>query len=179
MFKRILFGVLIAIHCAGELWCAEQSPLTPVREIRLPVSSSRGNWIPLTDAARQNFAMRLAPDQSLLVFDSDISGNWSFVRIRRWWADAPVSEVIQVPAWSSADAKHLSRVFVDIQVTSDGRYAAAFAGAEWMDKSEFIFHVPRSYLMRQTDTIITVIDLDRWQIVKTCHTAPLASVVSY
>lgn len=176
MLKRMFIGVVsMAMLCAGNLWCADHGQLVPFQKFRLPVSTTRGYWRPVTDAARKQFAMRVAPDESILVFDSDTSGNWPLVRIEKWWTEKPISEVIQVPAFSSADTKHIDRVFVDLQVTPDGHYAVAFAGAKWMDKSEFIFHAPRGYMMRQPDTIITVIDLDQWRIVKTGHTAPLAS----
>jgi hypothetical protein len=108
-------GVPIAALCAGNLWCANQDRLSPLRETRLPVSSSRGHWFPLTDNARQQFAMRVAPDQSILVFDSDTSGYWPLVRVRKWWTENPANEVIQVPAWGSADARHIDSVFVEAQ----------------------------------------------------------------
>lgn len=114
--------------------------------------------------------MRVAPDQSLLVLDSDTSGNWPLIRVRKWWTDTPVNEVLSVPGWAAADAKHMAQIKVDLQITPDGRYAIAFAGAVWMGKSDFIFHAPIGYVARKPDTIITVIDLNQWKIVSSVHT---------
>jgi hypothetical protein len=125
-------------------------------------------------SSRQHFSMRVAPDQSLLVLDSDTSGNWPLVRTRKWWTDNPASEVLSVPGWKADDAKHMASILVDLQITPDGRYAVAFAGAVWRRKSDFIFHAPRGYVARKPDTIITVIDLNQWKIVSSVHTTGLA-----
>ncbi|MGD0858382.1 MAG: hypothetical protein ABR912_03590 [Terracidiphilus sp.] len=154
-----------------------QTELKPLREIRLPVSSLRGAYAhyPIPDmSAKQFFSMRVAPDQSLLVLDSDTSGNWPLVRLRKWWTDNPVNEVLSVPGWKAADAKYMDSVLVDLQITLDGRYAVAFAGAVWRKKSDFIFHAPSGYVARRPDTIITVIDLSQWKIVSSVHTMGLA-----
>jgi hypothetical protein len=52
-------------------------------------------------AARDHFSLRVTPDQSLLVFDSDTSGNWPFVRVKKWWTENPVSEVLKIPGWTA------------------------------------------------------------------------------
>jgi hypothetical protein len=118
--------------------------------------------------------MRIAPDESVLVLDSDTSGNWHLVRIEKWWTNTLPTDVLSVPGWNSTDAKHLEELRVDLQITPDGRYAVAFAGAQWMAKSDFLLHAPRNYVMRQPDTIATVIDLEQWKIVATTHTASIA-----
>lgn len=43
-----------------------------------------------------------------------------------------------------------------------------------MEKSDFLLWAPKSYVARKPDTIITVIDLERWQIVDSIHTASTA-----
>jgi hypothetical protein len=155
-------------------FCAfAQTELKPIREIPLPVSSSRGSYahFPIRDmAARQFFSMRVAPDQSVLVLDSDTSGKWPLVRIRKWWTDKPASEVLYVPGWSSADAKHIDSIHVDVQITPDGRYAVCFAGAYWMEKSAFLLRAPSGYVARKPDVVITVVNLEQWKIVNTIHT---------
>ena len=170
-------GILQVVRTAA-IWgfasvCAfAQTELKPLREIPLPVSSSRGSYahFPIPDmAARQFFSMRVAPDESVLVLDSDTSGKWPLVRIRKWWTDKPVSEVVDIPGWSSANAKHIDTIHVDVQITPDGRYAVAFAGAVWMEKSEFIFFAPSGYVARKPDTIVTVVDLEQWKIVSSVH----------
>jgi len=154
-----------------------QTDLKPAHEIHLPVSSSRGSYahFPIPDmAARQLFSMRVTPDQSLLVLDSDTSGQWPLVRLRKWWTDTPVTEVLSVPGWSSADAQHLDSIHVDLEITPNGRYAVAFAGANWMEKSAFLLHAPGGYVARKPDTIISVIDLHQWKVMNSIHTTGMA-----
>ena len=113
-----------------------QTELRSTHQIRLPVSSSRGSYdhFPYSGMnSREHFSMRVVPDQSLLVLDSDASGNWPLIRLRKWWTDAPATEVLSVPGWSSIDANHLNSINLDVQITPDGRYAVAFAGAYWME----------------------------------------------
>ncbi len=165
-------AVCVAILCGSTLACAQT--IQPQREIHLPVPLSRGsyNHWPIPElSAREHYAMRVAPDQSILIFDSDTNGNWPLVRTKRWWTDKPTSEVLDVPGWSAADKKYLNDIYVDVQVTPDGHYAVAFSGAAWQEKSDFLFHAPRDYVARKPDTIITVIDLQNWQIVKSIHAA--------
>src|ERR1700722_12058383 len=96
--------LITAIISGSASVCAlAQTELKPAQQIHLPVSSSRGSYVhfPIPEmASRQYFSMRVAPDQSLLVLDSDTSGKWPLVRLRKWWTDAPVSEVLIVPGWS-------------------------------------------------------------------------------
>jgi hypothetical protein len=172
---RLLTTVII--WGSASVCALAQTELKPAQQIHLPLPSSRGsyNHFPYSEMdSREHFSMRVAPDQSLLVLDSDTSGKWPFVRLRKWWMDAPVSEALSVPGWSSADAKYLNSVNIDVQVTPDGRYAVAFAGAYWMDTSAFLLHAPRGYVARKPDTIITVIDLEQWKIVNTIHTMGMA-----
>jgi hypothetical protein len=122
-------------------------------------------------AAKKNFSMRVAPDQSLLVLDRDATGRWPLVRLRGWWTGKPVSEVLEIPGWSAGDAKHIADIVVDLQVTPDGRYAVAFAGALWMNTSSFLLRAPKGYVERKPDTVITVVDLERWRVVTSVHTA--------
>lgn len=154
-----------------------QTELRSTHQIRLPVSSSRGSYdhFPYPGMnLREHFSMRVVPDQSLLVLDSDASGNWPLIRLRKWWTDAPATEVLSVPGWSSIDANHLNSINLDVQIMPDGRYAVAFAGAYWMEKSAFLLHAPSGYVVRKPDTIITVIDLEKWKIVSSIHTIGIA-----
>jgi hypothetical protein len=156
-----------------------QTEIKPMREVHLPVTSSRGSYshYPLPGlAARDHFSWRIAPDQSILVFDSSTSGDWPLIRLKKWWTEDPASEALKIPGWTAADKKDLGQIYVDIQVTPDGRYAVTFSGAMWRDKSDFLFHAPRGYVQRPSDTIITVIDLDRWRVVNSIHTASLGDI---
>jgi len=174
---RIWYLLTMSLLCGlPSVSAFAQTELKPLREVHLPVSSSRGVYAhyPILDmAAKQFFSMRIAPDQSVLVLDSDASGQWHLVRLRNWWTDKAVSEVLSVPGWAATDAKHINRIKVELQITPDGRYAVAFAGAVWMEKSDFIFHEPRGYVARKPDTIVAVIDLNEWKIVSSIHTIGL------
>jgi hypothetical protein len=170
--------VTTAIIWGSASVCAlAQTELKPAQQIHLPVSSSRGsfNHFPYFEMdSREHFSMRVAPDQSLLVLDSDTSGKWPLVRLRKWWTDAPVSEVLSIPGWNSVDAKNIGSINVDVQISQDGRYAAAFAGAYWMEKSAFLLHAPSGYVARKPDIIITIIDLEQWKVVSSIHTTAIA-----
>jgi len=164
---------------AATLGACAQTGIQLRQEIHLPTPSSRGSFahFPIPDmAARDHFAMRIAPDQSVLVFDSDTSGRWPLIRVRRWWTSNPVSEVLEVPGWSTGDAKYMDGIYVDVQTTPDGHYAIAFSKAVWKSKSSFILHAPKGYVGRTPDTIITVIDLERWQVLRSIHTADIGDV---
>lgn len=177
--KSLLLSLTIAVIYAPALVASAQTGIEPLRVIHLPVPESRGSYsrYPIPElAARDHFSWRVAPDQSLLVFDSDTTGNWPLVRIRAWWTENPVSEVLKIPGWTTADKKDLAEIYVDVQVTPNGRYAVAFSGAMWRDKSDFLFHTPKGYVQRPSDTIITVIDLDRSQVVTSIHTATLGDI---
>src|ERR1017187_4139925 len=92
MYFMFKIGIRYLLITATIMFCASacsfaQTELKPMQEIHLPVPSSRGSYSPLFTldmASRQHFAMRVAPDQSLLVLDSDTSGNWPLVRVRKW-----------------------------------------------------------------------------------------------
>jgi hypothetical protein len=180
MFRNAIVRALAsAMVCVSAYSCAwAQGELKLLQIIHLPVSASRGsfNHFPYSEmTAREHFSMRVAPDQSILVFDSDASGHWPLVRITKWWTPTPVSEVLNLPGWTFADAKNLDSINVDVQITPDGRYAVASAGAFWLDKSGFLFHAPIGYVQRKPDTIITLIDLAQWKIVDTIHTTTVAN----
>jgi hypothetical protein len=171
---------IATIWCCAFLPAIAQSELKQLQEIHLPVPASRGSYsgFPTLDmSSRQHFSMRVAPDQSLLILDSDTSGKWSLLRLREWWAYNPLIEVLSVPGWSAGDAKHLGRIHVDLQITPDGRYAIAFAGAVWMEKSDFLLFAPKGYVARKPDTVITAIDLERWKIINSVHTTDMADGV--
>lgn len=177
--KSLLLSLTIAVIYAPALVASAQTGIEPLREIHLPVPESRGSYshYPISGlATRDHFSWRVAHDQSILVFDSDTSGNWPLVRVKKWWTENPVSEALKIPGWTTADKKDLAEIYVDVQVTPNGRYAVAFSGAMWRDKSDFLFHTPKGYVQRPSDTIITVIDLEWWQVVTSIHTATLGDI---
>jgi hypothetical protein len=102
--KRLLHVVTFAAIFGPALLASAQTGIEPPREIHLPVPNSRGSYshYPIPGlAARDHFSLRVTPDQSLLVFDSDTSGNWPFVRVKKWWTENPVSEVLKIPGWTA------------------------------------------------------------------------------
>ena len=177
--RSIICALLIAAALVSGLSVPAQIQLDLRREIHLPVPKSRGTYdhFPIIElAARDHFAWRIAPDQSVLIFDSDTSGNWPLVRVKKWWTENPVSEVLGIRGWKTADKKDLAAIQVDVQVTPDGHYAVALSQAVWRAKSNFLFHAPAGHVQRPSDAIITAIDLHRWQIVKSIHTATLGEI---
>lgn len=170
---HLLHKLAFAILCASSVGHCSEPAIAPVQQIRLPVPSSRGAFDRFPNiemSARDHYAMQVAPDQSILMFDSDTSGEWPLIRVRNWWTNTPANEVLNIPGWSAADAKYMAGIGVDVQVTPNGRYAVAFSEAVWHEKSTFLLHAPRGYIERKPDTIITVIDLEHWQVLKTIHT---------
>jgi hypothetical protein len=173
IFTRMLS---FAAVCAFAMLASAQVAIQPLRVIHLPVPKSRGsyNHWPIPGlAARDHYSWKVAPDQSVLVLDSDTTGKWPFVRVRRWWTGKPKSETLLIPGWNKTDSTHIDDIRVDLQVTPDGRYAVAFAEALWQAKSNFLIHAPIGYVQHPADTIITIVDLDHWQIVKSIHTRSL------
>ena len=145
--------------------CA-QTQLDLAAGIKLPAPSSPGKfgeW-----GAKRLFSIKVAPDQSLLVLDPDADGQWLLIRVRNWWSKEQASDVLKIPAWGAADSRNGS-VDTDLQITPDGHYAIAFAAAFW---SAPVF-AKKGYTPRKPDTLITVVDLQQWQVVGNIHTANL------
>ena len=171
MFKIKVPSMLLIVglySCTPD--CAQsQTQLDVANEIKLPVPSSRGNFgksFPiLGESANEKFSMKVTPDQSLLVLAPDANGKWPLVRVKKWWTKAPENEVLNIPGWNAADTKY-GEVEVDLQITPDGHYVVVFAAARWDGP---LFR-SKNYVARQPDTLITVIDLQRWQIAGSTHT---------
>jgi hypothetical protein len=172
MFKIKDLSLLLAVALLScvPLSVPAQTQLVAVNEIKLPVPASLGNFgrsFPiLGDSANEKSSMKVLRDQSLVVLDPDASGKWPLVRVTKWWTKAPVSEVLNVAGWTAADTEY-GGVEVDLQITPDGHYAVVFAAASWDGP---LFH-RKDYVARKPDTLITVIDLQRWQIIGSAHTA--------
>ena len=176
----------LAVVVAGSLSALAQTHLALVHEVDLPVAASRGSWgniwgrdLPAAD----KFAWSSAPDESLLVFASNANGKWPLIRQRKWWTDKPESQVMDLPGWSTATfQKFMSHWYVDIhidlQVTPDGRYAVAFGEAALEENALidlFRLH-DLKVVTPDPDTIITVVDLQNWQVVKTIHTSQFGKI---
>lgn len=161
--------------CSASLTAA-QVQLATLREIKLPVPMFRGIWWSGPGQSRWYFSIKLAQDHALVAFEPNKNGKWPLVRVRNWWTNKPTSEVLNIPGWSSADAKNLERLNTGLQITPDGHYAVTFADAVWkgspsetsLDKS-----TPKGIVSHKPDTIITLIDLEKWQIVGSVHSASL------
>jgi len=177
---------VLAAMATGAFSAAAQAHLALSREIDLPVAASRGSWgniwgrdIPAGD----QFAWSHAPDESILAFDSDANGNWPLVRVRKWWTDKPETEVLNLPGWNTATFKKFMShwyvdIHIDLQVTPDGRYAVAFGEAALEENA--LIDLFRMHDLKvvtpDPDTIITVVDLEHWQVVETIHTSSLGEM---
>jgi hypothetical protein len=173
--KALRLVVLVALSAYAPISAFAQPQLETIREIKLPVPSSLGKFgsaflIPGTPA-KEMFSIKVAPDQSLLVFDPNVNGEWPLVRVKQWWTQATQSEVLNIPGWTAADLKYLGEMYVDLQITPDGHYAVAFAAAYW----DGPLLRPKTYIARQPDTIITIVDLQKWQIVGSTHSVKTAN----
>lgn len=98
------------------------------------------------------------------------------MRVKKWWTENPVIETLNIPGWDGSVSKQMAGILADVQVTPDGRYAVTFSKPVWMAKSDYLIHVPGGFVPRKPDTIITLIDLERWQIVKSIHTAAIGDI---
>jgi hypothetical protein len=171
--------LLVLVVCIfAKLGWAGEAQLQMVREIKLqkmaPQGSYGGGFMLAGTPTEKLFSTRLAPDQSLLILNPDVSGEWPLVRVRNWWTEAPSIEVLKVPGWDREDSTHMGATFVDLQISSDGHYAVAFAGANWLQKSDFTLYIPGlPKVARKPDTMISVVDLEQWRIVSSMHTAKL------
>jgi hypothetical protein len=67
----------------------------------------------------------------------------------------------------------MDRTLVDLQITSDGRYAVAVMGARWIHRGEGYILLPRKYQPRPSQSVLTVIDLDGWRIIKRTDAASI------
>jgi hypothetical protein len=150
-----------------------QTELSLVREVKI-IPAASGRFPPdfFGESGARLFSMRLAPDQSVLILNPTPDGQWALLRVRNWWTADPQSDLLRVPGWSSRDTQNSGDLGIEVQVTPDGHYAVAIAGADWEEKPLFAFAHP-GYVQRKPDAIITVVDLERWQIVRTLHTASL------
>jgi hypothetical protein len=169
--KTLCLLLITALSSYAPVCASAQAQLEPMHEIKLPVPSSSGKFrssflIPGTPA-KEMFSIKVGPDQSLLVFDSNANGEWLLMRVQRWWTQNAVSEVLNIPGWTAADSKYSGEMYVDLQITPDGHYAVAFASAYW-DGPIFL---RKGYVAPKPDTLITIIDLQRWQIIGSTHTA--------
>jgi hypothetical protein len=168
--KALCLLLAAALSSCMPVCASAQTQLEPMHEIKLPVPSSSGKFggsflIPGTPA-KEMFSIQVAPDQSLLVFDPNANGEWPLVRVKNWWTQQPVNEMLNIPSWTAADSKYTGDMNVELQITPDGHYAVAFASAYW-DGPLFL---RRGYVAPKPDTLITIIDLQRWQIVGSTHT---------
>jgi len=101
----------------------------------------------------------------LLVFEPDKNGKWPLVKVTNWLAKDSQSTTLAVPGWSGKDDENLERLWTNLQIAPDGKYAVTFAVAEWRKSSPGTTRGP--------DAIVSVIDLSRWQIVASRHTSEL------
>lgn len=162
-----IVGVFLSVSLLDSLTLPlrAQTELKALKEVKLPVPLFRGIWWTPSVQSRWLFSVRAIPNNELLVFEPDKNGKWPLVKVTNWWAKDSQSTILTVPGWSGKDDKNLERLGINLQVTPDGKYAVTFAVADW--------HKSSSGTTRESDAIVSVIDLSRWQIVTSLHALEL------
>jgi hypothetical protein len=160
-FQREVLRALSAIVLIGLLGLATtgaraQSELSPIREIKLPIPHSRGLWFYPALNSDTIFSIQLTPSNDLLVYGVDKNGKWPLVKIQQWWTSDPRTWVLNTAGFSGKDGKNLESLAATLQVTPDGRYAVAVAGAEWV--------LPKDGVLRPAEVISSVIDLNQFHV---------------
>jgi hypothetical protein len=168
----------LALCGCGALAAPAQTELTLVREIQTASSPSSGHssavaFGQLGRLRMRSFQFKVAPDQSLLIFYPNTSGKWPLdSSCRKWWTAAPETEELDLPGWSEANALGTSSIAAAIcLITPDGNYALALGGVGSVKDAGNIPFPPNEPIERKPDLLITVIDLNRWQIAGALHTA--------
>lgn len=169
-------ALCMAALCAGAFWMTQaQTQLTSVQEIKLPVRPHPGTlgggfWAVGTSSG-EAFQLRIAPDQSLLILYPNTSNQWPLVRVRKWWTKAPETEELNLPGWTEANTRYEASVGTDLLITPDGNYAITLGSVFSVKDARNIPYPPGESIEHKPDVLITVIDLNRWQIVGALHTA--------
>jgi hypothetical protein len=166
---------MAALCGCGTLAAPAQTELTLVREFKLPVhphpGTFGGGFWAIGMSADEIFQFKIAPDQSLLIFYPNTSGKWPLIRLRKWWTAAPETEELDLPGWTEANTLKEFYFSSDLLVTPDGNYALALGGVASVKDAGNIPFPPNQPIERKPDLLITVIDLNRWQIAGALHTA--------
>lgn len=153
-----------------------QTPLPLIQEIKLPVNARLGGLVGLF--WDEVFQFRVTPDQSLLILYPSTSGKWPLVRVRKWWTKAPETEELDLPGWSLANTFN-SDFGSDLLVSPDGQYAIAMGGVGSVKHARGIPFPPTDSIEHKPDLLITVIDLEHWQIVGGFHTATVDATAEF
>jgi hypothetical protein len=132
-----------------------------VREIKLPVPHFRGYWFYRAIHSNAIFSIQLTPSNDLLIYGVDKNGKWPLVKVQRWWTSDPQTSVLSTPGFSGGDGENLEGLAANLEVTADGRYAVAVAGAEWA--------LPKDGVLRPGEVISSVINLNQFQVQATRH----------
>jgi hypothetical protein len=174
---RSLLLLVAVVAANGQRIALAQSQVPVLQEIRLPVPASRGSFgggflIPSVPAQKR-FAVRLLPDQRLLVMNPNGTGQWSLTRIGKWWTESPEMESLVVPGWTSANVHREGGIETTVLVTPDGRYGVVVSGIDEVKNAGQIPFGPNSPIAGKPDTLITLVDLAHWQVVGGFHTATL------
>lgn len=175
-WKRIrIYLNTTALCCCGSAAVLAQTLLPLAQEIKLPVRSHPGTlgggfWA-IGFSADEVFQFKVVRDQSLLIFCPNTSDKWPLIRVRKWWTAAPVIEEIDLPGWTESNTRYETDIGTDLLVTPDGKYALALGSVGSVKDATHIPFPPSESIEHKPDLLITVVDLDRWQIVGALHTA--------
>jgi hypothetical protein len=171
-----LLSTAVLTACVGSV-AFGQSEIPAQHEIRLPIPESRGSfgggfWA-ISVPSHDQFAVRLLPDQRLLVMNPNSSGQWVLTRIGDWWTESPEIDSLAIPGWTSANVKREQNLTTGMLVTADGRYAVVVSGAEKVKDADHIPFAPDRSIAGKPDTLVVLVDLKLWRLVRGFHTATL------
>ena len=173
---RLRINLCAAILCGYcSLAAPAQDRLALVHQINLPVHTHPGTfgggfWA-IGMSADEVFQMKIAPDQSVLVFYPNTSGKWPLIRVRKWWTPAPEIEQLELPGWTESNTRYEFDIGTDLLVTPDGKYAVALGSVGSVKDAAHIPFPPSESIEHKPDLLITVVDLEQWRIVGALHSA--------
>lgn len=154
-----------------------QTQLSLVNEIKLPVhhhlGTLGGGWPAFGSTSGELFQFKVSRDQSLLILYPNTSNRWPLFRVRKWWTSAPEIQELDLPGWTEANARYETDIGTDMLVTQDGKYAIAMGSVGSVKDARHIPFPPSQSIEHKPDLLITLVDLERWQIVGALHTATI------
>jgi hypothetical protein len=164
---RAYCTLFIAAVCScASVDASAQTEFKALREIKLPVPVVEHNWPKASYIDTPGYSIHVAPNQDLLISGASEDGELTLERVRTWWTEAPVTEVLNIPGWSSADATKLESLETDIQTTPDGHFAVAFTEATWITPlPPSLENSLMKYTYHKSNRILTVIDLEQWKVI--------------
>lgn len=181
MFRHWYCVLLLTavLNASGGRVAFAQTEIPALHEIRLPIPASRGSFgggfLAGSVPSYERFAVRLLPDQRLLVMNPNSTGQWSLTRVGKWWTDSPELESLVVPGWNAANVHREMDITTGMLVTPDGAYAAVVSGVEEVKDAKHIPIAPSQSIAGKPDTLVVLVDMKGWRVIGGFHTATLGN----